>query len=108
MGVRSKRDCRGQRIRQPGQRDFNERFVLTGKLQIVSYFNFLYFAYFNSTKFLTVFSEQQLVQEQVIDLLPMVSEANAISEELNKYCQFEVVLISAAAQAGGFGERSTK
>lgn len=48
------------------------------------------------------------MQEQVIDLLPMVSEANAISEELNKYCQFEVVLISAAAQAGGFGERSTK
>ncbi len=57
---------------------------------------------------LLIVPEQQVVQEQVIDLLPSVSEANAISEELNKYCQFEVVLISAAAQAGGLGEKSTK
>ena len=30
----------------------------------------------------------------------MVSEVNAVSEELNKYKSFEVVLISAAAQEG--------
>lgn len=31
----------------------------------------------------------------------MVSEVNAVSEELNKQKSFEVVLISAAAQEGG-------
>ena len=31
----------------------------------------------------------------------MVSEVNAVSEELNKHKSFEVVLISAAAQEGG-------
>nr|XP_022339429.1 kinesin-like protein KIF28P isoform X15 [Crassostrea virginica] len=45
--------------------------------------------------------EQQIVQEQVLEILPMVSEVNAVSEELNKQKSFEVVLISAAAQEGG-------
>ncbi|KAK6981972.1 Kinesin-like protein kif28p, partial [Biomphalaria glabrata] len=40
---------------------------------------------------------QQVVQEQILEILPMVSEVNAISEELNKYRSFEVVLISAVA-----------
>ena len=43
-------------------------------------------------------SEQQIAQEQVLELLPLVSEANAISEELNKHRTFEVVLISSSAQ----------
>jgi len=38
------------------------------------------------------------VQEQVLEILPMVSEVNAISEELEKYRSFEVVLLSAAAR----------
>ncbi|GFS07875.1 kinesin-like protein [Elysia marginata] len=42
--------------------------------------------------------EQQIAQEQILEVLPMVSEVNAVSEELNKYKSFEVVLISAAAQ----------
>ncbi|KAL8592992.1 hypothetical protein ACOMHN_017922 [Nucella lapillus] len=44
--------------------------------------------------------EQQEAQEQILEILPMVSEVNAISEELNKYKAFEVVLISAAALEG--------
>lgn len=45
--------------------------------------------------------EQQIAQEQVLEILPMVSEVNAISEELNKHRSFEVVLISSAAQEYG-------
>lgn len=51
--------------------------------------------------------DQARVQEQVLELLPMVSEGNAISEELNKHKSFEVILISAAAQGDG-GNAATK
>ncbi|KAL4235255.1 hypothetical protein ACF0H5_006893 [Mactra antiquata] len=47
--------------------------------------------------------DQQIAQEQVLEILPMVSEVNAVSEELNKQKSFEVVLISAAAQETTFG-----
>uniref|UniRef100_H2ZMC6 Kinesin-like protein n=1 Tax=Ciona savignyi TaxID=51511 RepID=H2ZMC6_CIOSA len=47
--------------------------------------------------------DQQLAQEQVLELLPMVTEVNAVSEELNKYRHFELVLIS-----GGFQEDKDK
>lgn len=47
-------------------------------------------------------SDQQVAQEQVLEILPMVSEVNAISEELNKHRTFEVVLISAAAQESSY------
>jgi len=40
------------------------------------------------------------VQEQVLDILPLVSEANAISEELNKYRMFDVVLMTVAGHDG--------
>lgn len=55
-------------------------------------------------------TEQQIAQEQVLELLPMVSEVNAISEELNKHRTFEVVLISSSAQDIPFHkrERGTK
>ena len=49
---------------------------------------------------LWLWAEQQVAQEQILEILPMVSEVNAISEELNKHKSFEVVLISAAAQEG--------
>ncbi|KAJ8302783.1 hypothetical protein KUTeg_019179 [Tegillarca granosa] len=53
--------------------------------------------------------DQQIAQEQVLEILPMVSEVNAVSEELNKHKAFEVVLISAAAQEGGeIGGANTK
>ncbi|GFO20644.1 kinesin-like protein, partial [Plakobranchus ocellatus] len=48
--------------------------------------------------------EQQIAQEQILEVLPMVSEVNAVSEELNKYKSFEVVLISAAAQESTAGK----
>jgi len=38
--------------------------------------------------------DQQRAQEQVLELLPMVTEMNAVSEELNKYRGFELVLMS--------------
>lgn len=53
--------------------------------------------------------DQQIAQEQIIELLPWVSEANAISEELDKRKSFEVVLIAAAAQEWDVNkERATK
>ncbi|XP_052834331.1 kinesin-like protein KIF28P [Octopus bimaculoides] len=44
--------------------------------------------------------DQQITQENVLEILPMVSEVNALSDELNKYKSFEVVLMSSAAQQG--------
>ncbi|XP_071824596.1 kinesin-like protein KIF28 isoform X3 [Apostichopus japonicus] len=44
--------------------------------------------------------EQQLAQDQILELLPMVNEVNGVSEELNKHKNFEIVLISGAAQEG--------
>eukprot|EP00111_Clytia_hemisphaerica_P009015 TCONS_00026419-protein len=52
--------------------------------------------------------DQILAQEQVLELLPMVGEANAVSEELDKKMGFEVVLISAAAQGSGGDKGGTK
>lgn len=52
--------------------------------------------------------DQILAQEQVLELLPMVGEANAVSEELDKKMAFEVVLISGAAQGGGGDKGGTK
>jgi len=43
-------------------------------------------------------AEQARVQERVLELLPMISEVNAVSEELNKYRHFELVLLGAATQ----------
>eukprot|EP00050_Salpingoeca_kvevrii_P021558 m.112316 g.112316 ORF g.112316 m.112316 type:complete len:1027 (-) comp9395_c0_seq1:200-3280(-) len=45
--------------------------------------------------------DQLRTQEQVLELLPLLSEANAVSEELNKQRSFEVVLISGAHSGGG-------
>nr|XP_039265473.1 kinesin-like protein KIF28P isoform X1 [Styela clava] len=42
--------------------------------------------------------DQQKAQEQVLELLPMIGEVNAVSEELNKYRHFELILISGATQ----------
>ncbi|CAI9737687.1 KIF28P isoform X5 [Octopus vulgaris] len=44
--------------------------------------------------------DQQITQEHVLEILPMVSEVNAMSDELNKYKSFEVILMSSAAQQG--------
>jgi len=44
--------------------------------------------------------DRQIVQEQVLDILPLVSEVNAISEELNKYQTFDVVLMTVAGHDG--------
>ncbi len=37
--------------------------------------------------------DQHAVQEEIVKLLPLISEANVISEELNKYVIFEIVII---------------
>ena len=53
-------------------------------------------------------TDQQEAQEKVLEILPMVSEVNAISEELDKQRTFEVVLLSAAAQEGAHGHGHEK
>lgn len=49
--------------------------------------------------------DQIRTQEQVLELLPLISESNAISEELDKHRTFEVILISAMhlVTVGSFG-----
>ncbi|XP_005092304.1 kinesin-like protein KIF28P [Aplysia californica] len=42
--------------------------------------------------------EDLVLQEDLVQLLPMVSEANAMSEELDKKVKFEICLISARAR----------
>ena len=44
--------------------------------------------------------DRQITQEQVLDILPLVSEVNAISDELNKYQTFDVVLMTVAGHDG--------
>ena len=39
-----------------------------------------------------------ILQEDLIQLLPMVGEANAMSEELDKKVKFEICLVSARAR----------
>ncbi|XP_022096097.1 kinesin-like protein KIF28P isoform X3 [Acanthaster planci] len=44
--------------------------------------------------------DQQRTQDQIVELLPMVNEVNAVSEELDKHKSFEIVLLSEEAQEG--------
>jgi kinesin family member 1 len=50
-----------------------------------------------STKNTELTKEEQIIQEQIIELLPIISDVNAISEELNKYKKFEVILVPSLA-----------
>ena len=45
-------------------------------------------------------AEQEQIQEKILSLLPLLSEVNAISEELNKYRTFEIVLMPVSAWDG--------
>jgi hypothetical protein len=45
---------------------------------------------------LYILKAQQIIEEELINVLPIVSELNSISEELNKYRLFEVVLVPSA------------
>ena len=44
--------------------------------------------------------EQEDLQEKILSLLPILSEVNAISEELNKYRVFEIVLMPISSWEG--------
>jgi kinesin family protein 1 len=44
--------------------------------------------------------EQEEIQEKILSLLPLLSEVNAISEELNKYRTFEIVLMPVSSWDG--------
>jgi len=50
--------------------------------------------------------DQQRAQEQILELLPMINEMNAVSEELNKYRKFDLVLMSGIQQEDS--DKSTK
>lgn len=43
-------------------------------------------------------TEDKLLQQDLIDLIPMVEEANAMSEELNRRVKFEIKMLSATAR----------
>jgi len=59
-------------------------------------------------KFLPIFlfSEDMLLQEDLIQIMPMVNEANAMSEELDQKMSYEIALIS--PQARGLKEGKTE
>jgi kinesin family protein 1 len=44
--------------------------------------------------------EQEELQEKILSLLPLLSEVNAISEELNKYRTFEIVIMPISSWDG--------
>lgn len=44
--------------------------------------------------------EQSVIQEKILNLLPLLSEVNAISEELNKYRVFEIILMPISSWDG--------
>lgn len=60
----------------------------------------LFFIYQPIKYQLLSFEEQQITQEKVLEILPMVSEVNAVSDELNKHKSFEVVLMPSLAICG--------
>ena len=45
--------------------------------------------------------DQQRAQEQMLEIMPLVIEVNAMAEVLDKHRTFEVVLIPPVAQEGG-------
>uniref|UniRef100_A0A1I8F8X7 Kinesin motor domain-containing protein n=1 Tax=Macrostomum lignano TaxID=282301 RepID=A0A1I8F8X7_9PLAT len=49
--------------------------------------------------------EQANAQEQILELIPMVTEVNAISEELNKHRSFEVILLPCTNPDGSKGSK---
>ena len=51
-------------------------------------------------------TEQQELQEKILSLLPLLTEVNAISEELNKYRTFEIVLMPISSWDGTVGKGS--
>jgi hypothetical protein len=52
-----------------------------------------------------ILSEDLLLQEDLVRILPMLNEANSMSEELDKKVKFEVALV--APMARGLKEGST-
>ncbi|CAH8641333.1 unnamed protein product [Heterobilharzia americana] len=48
--------------------------------------------------------EDAILQEELLELLPLINEVNAIADELNKQRIFEVILLPPTAQALKFGE----
>lgn len=51
-------------------------------------------------------TEQEELQEKILSLLPALSEVNAISEELNKYRTFEIVIMPISSWEGVAGKGS--
>ncbi|CAC5370764.1 Kinesin-like protein CIN8,Kinesin-like protein KIF16B,Kinesin-like protein KIN-12F,Kinesin-like protein Klp68D,Kinesin-like protein bimC,Kinesin-like protein KIF7,Kinesin-like protein KIN-14R,Kinesin-like protein Klp98A,Kinesin-like protein KIN-1,Kinesin-like protein KIN-14G,Kinesin-like protein 3,Kinesin-like protein KIF15-B,Kinesin-like protein KIF1B,Kinesin-like protein KIF19,Kinesin-like protein KIN-12A,Kinesin-like protein KIN-12E,Kinesin-like protein KIN-14D,Kinesin-like protein KIN-14F,Kinesin-like len=73
--------------------------VLCHKDRVLFGSNHMY-VFINPMKKSEAIPNQQIAQEQVLEILPMVSEVNAVSEELDKHKSFEVVLIATAATDG--------
>ena len=52
--------------------------------------------------------DQLRTQEQVLELLPLLSEVNAVSEEMNKHRSFEIALLSGIARGERGKDASTQ
>ena len=48
--------------------------------------------------FFSSITEDLLLQEDLVEMIPALEEANAISEELDKKVKFEIVVLSAKAR----------
>lgn len=57
-----------------------------------------------SVKNSSLTKDQQAIQEEIVELLPVVTEVNAISDELNKHRLFEVIIVPSIA----FGNHDAK
>ena len=54
------------------------------------------------------FVDEMLLQEDLIEILPAIGEANSISEELDKKKKFEVMLVSGAARGDPKGRTQVR
>ena len=71
----------------------------------IGYYRVLLLVYYKYL-YCLIAPDQQRAQDQILELLPMVNEVNAVSEELDKHKGFEIVLLSEEAQEGN--NRETK
>ncbi len=53
---------------------------------------------YKQTIALCIFPDDLLLQEDLLQIWPMIGEANAMSEEMEKKCKFEIALISPQAR----------
>ena len=74
-----------------------------GRQNILQEFNILKNWFLLKLIYLDHFAEDLLLQEELVEMIPMVEEANAISEELDRKVKFEIVVMSPKARGLAHG-----